>query len=89
MPVPTPARRPVRAPANEQTVRAELVATVLQISAKVGDPVGQSDMLVLLDSMKMEIPVLADSIGTVTDILVAVGDTVREGDALAVVALAS
>jgi biotin carboxyl carrier protein len=44
-------------------------------------------MVVLLDSMKMEIPVLAESAGTVSEILVNVGDVVREGDALAVVAV--
>lgn len=74
-------------PTGFQTVRAELVATVLQISAEVGERIDSADMLVLLDSMKMEIPVLADSAGTVSEILVNVGDVVREGDPLAVVSV--
>jgi acetyl-CoA carboxylase biotin carboxyl carrier protein len=76
-------------PTGFQTVRAELVATVLQISAEVGERVESAGMLVLLDSMKMEIPVLAESGGTVSQILVSVGDVVREGDALAVVSVGS
>ncbi|MCW2525063.1 MAG: biotin/lipoyl attachment protein [Frankiales bacterium] len=75
--------------AEFQTVRAELVATVLHVAAQIGDPVDPSDMLVLLDSMKMEIPVMAESSGTVTEIFVVAGETVREGDALAIVSLAS
>jgi acetyl-CoA carboxylase biotin carboxyl carrier protein len=70
-----------------QAIRAELVATVLQVNTSIGDQVRPTDMLVLLDSMKMEIPVLADSTGTVASILVAAGDTVREGDVLATVSL--
>lgn len=76
-------------PTGFQTVRAELVATVLQISTEVGKRIDPADMVVLLDSMKMEIPVLAESGGTVSEILVNVGDVVRAGDALAVVAVAA
>ncbi len=70
------------------TVSAELVASVLSILVEVGQRVGPTDELLLLDSMKMEIPVLAEVAGTVTDIVVAVGDTVRDGDPLVVISRA-
>lgn len=68
-----------------QTVRAEMVASVHTVVAQVGDEVGPSDVLVVLESMKMEIPVVVERPGTVTEISVAVGDVVREGDVIAIV----
>lgn len=67
-----------------QTIRAEMVASVHTVVAQVGDVVQPSDVLVVLESMKMEIPVLPERAGTVTEISVAVGDVVREGDVLAI-----
>jgi biotin carboxyl carrier protein len=66
-------------------VYAELVANVLKVSAKAGDKVGPEDTLLLLESMKMEIPVAAEVVGTVAEIAVNEGDVVTEGDLLAVV----
>ena len=66
-------------------VYAELVANVLKVSAKAGDKVGPEDTLLLLESMKMEIPVAAEVQGTVAEIAVNEGDVVTEGDLLAVV----
>jgi acetyl-CoA carboxylase biotin carboxyl carrier protein len=66
-------------------VYAELVANVLKVSARTGDKVGPEDTLVLLESMKMEIPVAAEVEGTVAEIAVNEGDVVTEGDLLAVV----
>ncbi len=66
-------------------VNAELVANVLNVVAHAGDKVGPQDTLVLLESMKMEIPVAADVAGTVTEIAVSVGDVVTEGDLLAII----
>lgn len=66
-------------------VYAELVANVLKVNAAAGDKVGPEDTLVLLESMKMEIPVPAEVTGTVTEIAVNEGDVVTEGDLLAVV----
>lgn len=63
-------------------IRAELVANVLSIDCSVGDTVGAGDTVVLLESMKMEIPVLAERPGRVTAIKVTVGDFVQEGDPL-------
>lgn len=70
------------------TVTAELVASVLSVSVQVGQQVKADDELLLLDSMKMEIPVLAEVAGTVTDIIVKPGDTVRDGDPLVVISRA-
>lgn len=67
------------------TVSAELVASVLSVSVAAGQRVEVGDELVLLDSMKMEIPVLADVAGTVTDVVVRAGDNVRDGDPLVVI----
>ena len=64
-------------------VRAEMVANVWKVVAAEGDQVDDGDTLVILESMKMEIPVLADSAGTVTMMHVAEGDVVQEGDLIA------
>jgi len=66
-------------------VYAELVANVLKVTAKAGDAVGPEDTLVLLESMKMEIPVPAEVVGTVAEIAVGEADVVTEGDLIAVV----
>lgn len=69
-------------------VVSELVANVLSVDCAVGDKVARGDALVLLESMKMEIPVLVDGDGTVSAVKVTAGDVVQEGDALVVVELA-
>lgn len=69
-----------------RVVSAELVANVLSVDVAVGDKVGPLDSVVLLESMKMEIPVLADTTGTVTEVVVAPGDVVHDGDPLVVIA---
>ena len=68
-----------------RTIRAEMVASVLTVVAAVGDEVGVGDTLVILESMKMEIPVIVEEAGIVTEIVVAPGDVVREGDVIAIV----
>ena len=64
------------------TVVAELVAGVMTVEVAVGDKVAAEDPVVILESMKMEIPVLAEVAGVVSDILVSVGDVVNDGDPL-------
>jgi acetyl-CoA carboxylase biotin carboxyl carrier protein len=66
-------------------VRAEMVANVWKVVVAQGDQVEDGDTLVILESMKMEIPVLSESAGTVTALHVAEGDVVQEGDVIAVV----
>jgi acetyl-CoA carboxylase biotin carboxyl carrier protein len=64
-------------------IRAEMVANVWKVVAAAGDNVDDGDTLVILESMKMEIPVLAESSGVVAEIAVAEGDVVQEGDLIA------
>ncbi|HSN44172.1 MAG TPA: biotin/lipoyl-binding carrier protein [Propionibacteriaceae bacterium] len=66
-------------------VSAEIVASVLSIEAKVGDQVDATDPVIILESMKMEIPVLADVSGTVAEIFVKPGDVVHDGDPMLIV----
>ena len=65
-------------------VRAEMVANVWKVVVAEGDKVADGDTLVILESMKMEIPVLAEQDGTVAALHVSEGDVVQEGDVLAV-----
>jgi acetyl-CoA carboxylase biotin carboxyl carrier protein len=65
-------------------VRAEMVANVWKVVVAEGDQVADGDTLVILESMKMEIPVLAEQDGTVAALHVSEGDVVQEGDVLAV-----
>ena len=64
-------------------VRAEMVANVWKIVVAEGDQVEDGDTLAILESMKMEIPVLAEGPGVVTKMHVAEGDVVQEGDLIA------
>ncbi len=66
-------------------VSAEIVANVFKVEVEVGAAVSATDPVVLLESMKMEIPVLAEVDGTVTEITVAEGDVVHDGDPLVVI----
>jgi biotin carboxyl carrier protein len=66
-------------------VRAEMVANVWKVVAAEGDVVADGDTLVILESMKMEIPVLAEGSGTLTKLAVAEGDIVQEGDLIALI----
>jgi len=66
-----------------EEVRAEMVANVWKIVAAEGAAVEDGDTIVILESMKMEIPVLAEVSGTLTRLAVAEGDVVQEGDLIA------
>ena len=65
-------------------VCAEMVANVVQIVVGPATEVAAGDTLLLLESMKMEIPVLAEFGGTVLEVRVTEGDVVQEGDVLGV-----
>ena len=65
-------------------IASELVAGVLEVDVAVGDHVEAGDTVVLLESMKMEIPVLAERAGTVSEVRVAPGDVVQDGSVLVV-----
>ena len=66
-------------------IRAEMVANVWKVVKSPGDEVAEGDVLVILESMKMEIPVVAESDGTVAQIAVSEGDVIQEGDLIAVI----
>lgn len=69
--------------AMPEDVVAEIVATVLEVSVGDGQEVVAGDTLVLLESMKMEIPVLAEDPGTIDLVKVATGDVIQAGDVIA------
>ena len=66
-------------------VRAEMVANVWKVVVSEGDQVEDGDTLVILESMKMEIPVIAEDSGTIAQLKVAEGDVVQEGHLIAVI----
>jgi biotin carboxyl carrier protein len=68
-----------------EEVRAEMVANVWKVIVSEGDTVDDGDTLVILESMKMEIPILAEVPGKVSRLSVAEGDVVQEGDLIAVI----
>ena len=67
-------------------VEAQITGNVGKIEKAVGDQVAEGDVLLILESMKMEIPVEAPSAGRVAEIRVSEGDAVEEGAILAVLA---
>ena len=63
-------------------VESEVTGKVWKVEVGVGDRVAEGEILVILESMKMEIPVEAPGDGTVAEIHIAQGDQVQEGDLL-------
>lgn len=68
-----------------EEIRAEIVANVMSVSVATGDTISSGDSLVMLESMKMEIPVLAEAAGKIGSVAVRPGDVVQEGDLIAIV----
>ncbi len=66
-------------------VQAPLTGNIWKITAKVGDAVSETDTILIMESMKMEIPVEAGRDGTVEKLLVQEGQAVSEGQPLAVI----
>jgi biotin carboxyl carrier protein len=65
-------------------ILAEMVASVLSVAVAPGDDVEVGDTVMLLESMKMEIPVLVERAGTVHEVRVVTGDVIQEGDVLVI-----
>jgi acetyl-CoA carboxylase biotin carboxyl carrier protein len=65
-------------------VEAHITGTVWKIEVEVGDTVEEGDAVVILESMKMEMPVEAEDPGVVTEVLCSEGQSVSEGDTLVV-----
>jgi biotin carboxyl carrier protein len=72
------------ADATTSEILAEMVASVLSVAVSPGDRVESGDTVMLLESMKMEIPVLVENPGIVREIRVVGGDVIQEGDVLVV-----
>jgi acetyl-CoA carboxylase biotin carboxyl carrier protein len=66
-------------------VAAHITGTVVRIEKKVGDPVAEGEPLLVLESMKMEMPLESPAAGTLVELRCAEGQAVSEGDVLAVV----
>lgn len=64
----------------EIRVRSEIAGSIWKIEVAVGDTVAEDDPLIILESMKMEIPLLAPRAGVVREILVTEGEPIAEGD---------
>ncbi len=70
-----------------ETIESEIAGTVWKIVASPGDDLSEDDPILILESMKMEIPVLMPEDGKLLKVLVSEGDTVSEGQPLAEIAL--
>lgn len=68
--------------AKRQAV-AEVAGSVWKITSVVGQKLGSGDVVMVIESMKMEIPVIAEQGGTVLEFLVAEGDAIAEGEIVA------
>jgi len=65
-------------------VQSEITGKVWAIEAKVGDKMQEEDTIIVLESMKMEIPVVAPVDGTLKEVLVVEGDSITEGQDVAI-----
>lgn len=82
-PVAAPAPAAAQGSAGSIEVVAAVPGKVFKVTANVGDAVKAGDTVIILESMKMEIPVVAPEDGTVASINVGAGDAVESGDLLA------
>ena len=71
----------------EMRIRSEIAGSVWKIEVAVGDSVAEDDPLIVLEAMKMEIPLLAPRSGIVREILVAEGEPIAEGDIAVILGL--
>ncbi|MGO4326195.1 biotin/lipoyl-binding carrier protein [Cupriavidus sp. 2TAF22] len=67
-----------------ETIRSEITGTVWKVVVEPGTALQADDTIMILESMKMEIPVLAPEVGRVLKLLIAEGEPVREGQEIAV-----
>jgi acetyl-CoA carboxylase biotin carboxyl carrier protein len=66
-------------------IKSEVTGSVWKIEKQVGDAIASGDIIMLIESMKMEIPVISEDSGTLSEILVKQGDSVAEGGVVAIV----
>jgi len=67
-----------------EEIKAHITGVVFQVTTKAGDSVAAGDPVIVLESMKMEIPVEAPRAGSVKEMRVTEGQTVQEGDTIAI-----
>ena len=67
------------------TVEAPMVGKILKIEKNVGDHVDEDEVMIVMEAMKMEIPIVAPVSGTVKELKVAAGQAVEAEEALAVI----
>ena len=84
-PAPAPAPAPAAAPVGGNKINSPLPGSVISVAVKEGQAVKKGDTLLVLESMKMENPILSDCDGTVTKIAVAAGQSVMQDDLLVVI----
>lgn len=68
-----------------EEIRAEIVGYVVEVVVETGQQIEEGDPVIILESMKMEIPAVAESTGIVTALGISVGDVVQEGDLIALI----
>ena len=83
-PAPAPAPAAAPAPVAGEAVNAPMPGNILKVNVSVGQSVGQGDVLVVLEAMKMENEIMAPRAGTVAQVLVSKGSTVDTGAVLVV-----
>jgi len=69
----------------QETIEVPITGKIIEVSVKEGDEVKEGDVLCLLESMKMENPILAPLGGTVTKVGIAADQSVKPGDIVAVI----
>jgi len=69
----------------KETVEVPITGKIISVDVKVGDAVKEGDVICVLESMKMENPILAPVDGTVIEIKVAADQAVKPGEAIAVI----
>ena len=84
-PAAAPAPAPAAAPVGGNKINSPLPGSVISVAVKEGQAVKKGDTLLVLESMKMENPILSDCDGTVTKIAVAAGQSVMQDDLLVVI----
>ena len=84
-PAPAPAPAPAAAPVGGNKINSPLPGSVISVAVTEGQAVKKGDTLLVLESMKMENPILADCDGTVSKIAVAPGQSVMQDDLLVVI----
>ena len=81
---PAPAAAPAAKPVDGEAVESPMPGNILKVNVSVGQSVGQGDVLVVLEAMKMENEIMAPRAGTVAQVLVSKGSTVDTGAVLVV-----